>query len=106
FDRLAGPELEPERLEKEYKALRRRLREDAGLPDDTPFFYVSPFITALAERERAGEKLTENDQKALTAARTWATPKTGNGDLDRLLLTYKRDGGLPDVRSLLLESFR
>lgn len=106
FDRLAGPELEPERLEKEYKALRRRLREDAGLPDDTPFFYVSPFVTAVAERERAGEKLSENDQKALTAARTWAAPKTGNADLDRLLSTYKRDGGLPDVRSLLLESFR
>ncbi|MCO5168370.1 MAG: dynamin family protein [Planctomycetes bacterium] len=106
FDRLAGPELEPERLDKEYRALRRRLREDAGLGDDTPFFYVSPFITALAERERTGEKLTENDQKSLAAARAWPAPRTGVADLDRLLGTYKNDGGLPDVRDLLLKSFR
>jgi hypothetical protein len=106
FDRLSGPELEPERLDKEYRALRRRLRDDAGLGDDTPFFYVSPFVTALAELEKAGEKLSENDQKALSAARTWSAPRTGNGDLDRLLGVYKVDGGLPDVRKLLLESFR
>lgn len=106
FDRLSGPELEPERLSVEYKSLRRRLREDAGLGDDTPFFYVSPFITGLSELERSGEKLSENDQKGLAMSRSWAAPKTGNAELDRVLLTYKNDGGLPDVRRLLLESFR
>lgn len=106
FDRLSGPELEPERLNIEYKSLRRRLRDDAGLGDDTPFFYVSPFVTGISELERAGDKLSDNDQKALNGARSWNAPKTSNPELDRLLLTYKNDGGLPDVRRLLLESFR
>lgn len=106
FDRLAGPELAPERLDKEYRSLRRRLRDDAGIGDDTPFFYVSPYITGLAEREKVGEKLTENEQKSLLAARTWNAPATGNAELDKLMTIYKNDGGLPEVRRLLLDAFR
>ena len=106
FDRLSGPEREPERLDKEYKSLRRRLRDEAGLGPDVPFFYVSPFFTSLAERERSGEKLSENDQKGLDACRGWNPPKTGNAELDQVLTIYKNDGGLPETRRQLLESFR
>ncbi len=105
FDRLSGPELQPERLDKEYRALRRKLRDDMGL-GDAPFFYVSPFVTALAELELAGEKLTDNDQTALDKARAWRVEQTGNGELDALLKIYKEDGGLFEVRRVLLDQFR
>lgn len=106
FDRLSGPELEGNRLDTEYKSLRRRLRDDAGLGPDVPFFYVSPYVTALAEREKAGEKLAENDQKSLNMARGWAAPVTPNSELNQVLGIYKMDGGLPEARRQLLESFR
>lgn len=105
FDRLAGPELEGVRLDKEYKALRRKLREEIKL-GDAPFFYVSPFVTQLAELEEAGEKLTDNDQAALDRARAWKPPATGNAELDQLMQIYKANGGLTDVRRLLLDQFR
>jgi len=105
FDRLAGPELEPERLDKEYKSLRRKLSEKMSL-GDAPFFFVSPFISLLAELDAHEVPLSDNDRASLERAREWKAPDTTNPKLDELLAIYTRDGGMGEVRKVLLEQFR
>ena len=105
FDRLAfGAERKPERLDDEYRALKLKLK-DMGL-GDAPFFYMASTFALLAEREKRGEKLSEDEMRDLERERAWNVESTGNPQLDQLLQFYTQDGGMPEVRRVLLDQFR
>ncbi|MEZ0231003.1 MAG: hypothetical protein ACAI25_20465, partial [Planctomycetota bacterium] len=106
FDCLAGPELEPERLALEFRSIQQNVLQGRINLPDAPLFYVSPFITALAEKAQRGEKLSDKEQPYYDLFQKQSFGKTGDNRLDALLDSYRRAGGLPDMRRRLLEHFR
>lgn len=106
FDTLAGPELEPERMALEFRSIQQNVLQGRINLPDAPLFYVSPFVTSLAERALRGEKLSDKEQPYYDIFTKLTFGKTGDNRLDGLLDSYKRSGGLPDMRRRLLEHFR
>ena len=105
FDRLGfGSERQPERLDGEYRSLRLKLTQ-MGL-GGAPFFYMASTFALLAEREKRGEKLSDDELADLNRERAWNVESTGNAELDQLLQFYTQDGGMPEVRRVLLDQFR
>ncbi|MEZ6189563.1 MAG: dynamin family protein [Planctomycetota bacterium] len=105
FDRLGfGTERQPERLDSEYRSLRLKLK-NMGL-GDAPFFYMASTFALLAEREKRGEKLSDDELRDLERERAWNVESTKNAELDQLLRFYLEDGGMPEVRRVLLDQFR
>ena len=105
FDRLDfAAERRPERLDSEFRSLRLKLN-NMGL-GEAPFFYVSGAYALLAERQKQGEGLSEDEQKDIDRERNWKAQESGNPELDHLLKVYRDGGGLPEVRRVLLEQFR
>lgn len=106
FDGLSGDELEPGRLLREFRSIQQNVLQGRINLPDAPLFYLSPYITSLVEKVQRGEKLSEKEQPDYDRFLKLTFEKTGDARLDTLLESYKRGGGLPDMRMRLLEHFR
>lgn len=105
FDRLDfATERRPDRLDSEFRSLRLKLG-NMGL-GESPFFYVSAAFGLLAERQKLGEALSEDELKDVDRERNWKPQDSGNAELDHLVKVYREAGGMPEVRRVLLEQFR